>query len=52
LPDTAIGETLATKDSCATVNGVGVAVGWQYSEAENPGNTLFGSAIFNSSKKS
>jgi hypothetical protein len=46
LPDTAIGETLATKDNCATVSGVGVAVGWQYSAAEKPGNTLFGSAIF------
>jgi hypothetical protein len=46
LPTTARGATEATSDSCVVVKGVGLAEGCIYNAAENPGSTLFGSAIF------
>jgi hypothetical protein len=45
LPLTARGDTLATKDNCAIVKGVGVAPGCAYNAAVKPGRTLFGKAI-------
>jgi hypothetical protein len=41
----AIGATLATKDNCVIVKGVGVAPGCAYKAALKPGRTLFGKAI-------
>jgi hypothetical protein len=45
FPTTAIAATDATVDKADVANGVGDAVGWQYSVAEKPGNTLFGKAM-------
>lgn len=45
LPEIAIPEVLATRDSCVTVNGVGVADGWAYIDALKPGRILLGKAI-------
>jgi hypothetical protein len=45
LPLIVSGETLAINESCAVVNGVGVALGCTYSEAVKPGKTFVGKGI-------